>query len=636
MHSIPALFTRRPLLLLLMSLLLSCSLARASQTISLPVTIPFSLLETLVSNHAFPEQGQQITLIDKANQCIYLAASNPHISEENGTIRLEMQVLAHMGTPLAGNCYTPLDWQGFLVLYQQPTIIPGTWTLSFTTVKSELYGPDHEPVAVINLLWDFIESYTTTYFTESTIDLMPPVDSLKQFLLPLFPVDIQQNTLEMLESMQPGSVSVQSDALHFSILADVEDVYLHEHEVQAKKRDPESLARVVALWENWDALLSYLVVTLSKQVLANDERQLLMDTLLETRYRFVDELSEKTLTQDFVRQQFVAAWRALAPLFKNHLLQQTEASEALGYLAFVSASDALVVFDRLGPTFGLEISREGLIRLIEMLHENPAVLDYRSELDPELQRLFTPDGQNSDANDPVKSTPLPSPESRGEAPAHVLGQVLLNVNIFSARSALAADVPTFKEILKWKIPKDNITDYIARIRQLLTKESTQLLDKGTIPQSLQPMFRRMIVAMAWQESCFRQFIVENKQLTYLLSYNQSSVGLMQINERVWRGIYNKELLRWDISYNARAGCEIAALYLKKYALKDHKRAKTLTDETMARLVYALYNGGPAQYTAFFKRLKNKKFYKSDELFKQKFTWVTSDKIDQVANCLLGG
>ena len=149
------------------------------------------------------------------------------------------------------------------------------------------------------------------------------------------------------------------------------------------------------------------------------------------------------------------------------------------------------------------------------------------------------------------------------------------------------------------------------------------------------MFHQLIQAMAWQESCFRQFVVKDKKLTYLLSYNQSSVGLMQINERVWRGMFNRESLRWDIDYNARAGCRITALYLQKYALRDKKLSQKIDNKTMARLVYAMYNGGPSQYGKFLDRLKRNKLYQSDELFWEKYQWVSSGDVGKVSKCLVG-
>jgi hypothetical protein len=146
----------------------------------------------------------------------------------------------------------------------------------------------------------------------------------------------------------------------------------------------------------------------------------------------------------------------------------------------------------------------------------------------------------------------------------------------------------------------------------------------------------MIPAMAWQESCFRQYVVRDNKLTYLLSYNNSSVGLMQVNTRVWRGVYNLERLRWDIRYNAAAGCEIATLYLKDYALRERKGEMKPDNETIVQLVYAMYNGGPAQYKKYLERKRTGKLYSSDKLFQEKYEWVSAADWSKINKCLIGG
>ncbi len=200
----------------------------------------------------------------------------------------------------------------------------------------------------------------------------------------------------------------------------------------------------------------------------------------------------------------------------------------------------------------------------------------------------------------------------------------------------AAEPVDRQDILKWKVPKDNIDDYLKEVRKVLAESSSTLLARGELPGQFHGMFSNLIPAMAWQESCFRQFVVKNKKLTYLLSYNQTSVGLMQINERVWRGIYDRNRLRWDIRYNALAGCEIVDLYLRKYALKHSVWQKNPDTDLLSRVVYAMYNGGPGQYDKFLARVRADKHYRSDQLFFEKLQLVWAAKWQYIKECLIGG
>jgi hypothetical protein len=260
-----------------------------------------------------------------------------------------------------------------------------------------------------------------------------------------------------------------------------------------------------------------------------------------------------------------------------------------------------------------------------MLHADPELLQYRPEINTNLQKLFE--------IEPAEPNPSPAPPD-AQRNGSILHRIFEHLS-FSGTAMAAQPQPSFEDILQWKVPKSNVTDYLQRVEKVLDSSSISMIAKGKVPANAQKMYRVLIPAMAWQESCFRQFVVKGDQLTYLLSYNQSSVGLMQVNERVWRGLYSLDRLRWDIDYNAAAGSEIAALYLNKYALGDREFARTLDDDTLARLVYAMYNGGPSQYKKFLERLKTNKLYSSDNLFWEKYSWVSAGQMHKVSKCLIG-
>jgi hypothetical protein len=149
------------------------------------------------------------------------------------------------------------------------------------------------------------------------------------------------------------------------------------------------------------------------------------------------------------------------------------------------------------------------------------------------------------------------------------------------------------------------------------------------------MFQKAVYATAWQETCFRQFIVDKDKLTYIRSYNNSSVGIMQINERVWRGIYNMERVRWDIAYNAAVGIDILNLYLQKYALpkmKSLKGKEALDSDGLACSLYAMYNAGPAGFSKYVKRRSSGNPSKIDNHFEEKYTWVKKGQWERLGDC----
>ncbi len=628
------------LILTLQALLVLCvgNLSATAQIVKLPITIDYPLLQNLIISKAFHEKNESVILVDEGAGCIYLALSHPRVVEEKGFIRLEMEVSVHAGTPLLNDCLMPLVWSGYLVLYQRPEINDRTWQLSFKTYRSALFESNRQPAKIAAVLWQLIESRVFAYLNGITLDLAPPVNNLKAFLKPLFPPQVEKQTQAMLDSLRTGETGITPEAVTVQILADVHEVYKPEDSRFTETLSGVKLDEVVAVWEQWDSLLSFLIATMAKDLLTLEERQTLMDVLLETRYNFVENLGNQAVNHDFVRVQFASAWKQLSPIFRNHL-SPASSPQKFGYFSFFTAADALAVLDGLGPTFGIEMSRNGLIRLAQMISNDPTVLRYGSGVNPDMQHLFQIDAAPAQAPEQPDSPPdeeiieedlpLPLPPP---PPPEPTSQIL---NFF-CRPLYAGENRNVEEIRRWRVPETGLETYVKKVVRLLKAQAQTTVKQKNLPPAVRAGFRMMIPAMAWQESCFRQFVVRNNQLTYLLSSNNSSVGLMQVNTRVWRGLYDQERLRWDIRYNAAAGCEIAALYMKDYALRARKGQEKPDNETIARLVYAMYNGGPGQYKKYLERERSGKLYGSDKLFWEKYEWVSTASWDKISRCLSGG
>lgn len=77
-----------------------------------------------------------------------------------------------------------------------------------------------------------------------------------------------------------------------------------------------------------------------------------------------------------------------------------------------------------------------------------------------------------------------------------------------------------------------------------------------------------------------------------LESSTGDIGLMQVNRHVWRGFYDIERLKWDVLYNAGAGCEILARMMQYASMSQAKFDPVLISNHLARSAYAGYNGGP--------------------------------------------
>jgi hypothetical protein len=388
-------------------------------------------------------------------------------------------------------------------------------------------------------------------------------------------------------------------------------------------------------WQDWDAYSVYQIQSLIGQTLTADERGDLLETLLGTRYGFIQALTEKTLGRDLIGEQFTWSWQRLTPILRKHLVSQFSKSP-LNYLAFFTSTDALATLQKLGPTLGLDISRDGLTRLGKFLSVNQTepALEYSYAVNPDLRTLL---GFGAPLNDSGPAFDTQEIDIPGESKAEVIPYPAQLWQTFWLPSAYASEVPPggLESILPWIPNQDSMKPYLDQVKQVIEKAASDTLAKNHLEEKYHPFFRLLSLATAWQESCWRQFIKAKGKVRYIVSYNQTSVGLMQVNEGVWRGIYRPESLRWNIQYNALAGSEILEQYLQKHALRKMDPKNPLDPDSLARVVYAMYNGGPGEFQKFLKRDQTKTYYKSDELFWEKYVLAKQGQFDKVSTSPTG-
>ena len=615
------------------------------ETISFPLQLDYPFLRTLMIHSAFTDPAQTMVVTDPDNDCQQISLSNPGFKSENNLLRIEAAVHLKGGTLMGGDCLFPIEWDGYLVAHLKPRMSPTNWRLSFDVVDSVLLDRNRRPDSLVGHLWNLFEAPVMARMGRIRIAVNEPIEQLKPFLLSAVPEPDQARVNDMLASLRPGVVVSEPEVLKIQVVADISTVPPTGPSPPPPALTDKELDAFIDIWETWDSFLVQTMMSLMDMPLTSAERDVLMSVLLDTRYRFINELESKTPASsgDFVREQFVDAWGKLSPILKSHLTRQPSPN-SWGYLAFFTASDALAALDKLGPLFNIEISRNGFIRLARMLSENKALtLQYSMMVDPGLRKLLG-------MEPPLKITTPAFDEKRLEQEGPKTGIPPTSMNfrrwvIAELHRALTPGVcwagkagvsPSMEDLKQWLVTDDNIESHVQKIRIVLDAAIQENLQKSSIPDSYREMFQKAVCATAWQESCLRQFILDNQKLTYIRSYTNTSVGIMQVNERVWRGMYEIEHLRWDVSYNASAGIDILNTYLKRYALpkvKSLKGKNALDDNGLACALYAMYNAGPGGFSGFVKRRSTGKLSNIDKYFKEKYTWVNNGQWDRLHDCL---
>ncbi|MBI5521658.1 MAG: hypothetical protein HY910_03430 [Desulfarculus sp.] len=622
--------------------------AARAETVSLPITIDYPLLRDMVARQSFPGPGETATVVNQMGGCTLIEMSQPQVEPEREYLRLRSAITVRLGVSVAGKCLNPVDWKGFIELVQRPRLTAPHWDMAFDTVQSRLFDQDGQPAKLAQTMWDLIKEHVHAYLDRQTISLAPPMKDLTQFLPLLMDQASQPRMQAWMKSLRPGPLTVTPLALKADILMDVAPAAAPDAE-RLTISAPE-VERFIDAWQAWDAFLVYQINFLGRRPLTAQERRTLLDTLLETRHRFVAELAQDSPTRrDVVREQFVMAWQRLAPLFRRQLAEGGT-DRRLSYLGFFTAADALAALDRLGPTLGVDVSKNGLIRLIRLMEADSARqpgLEYSPAVDPGLRRILGlgPAPEMAGPAYPVQELPWSPPEPQPGETAPSPGRPddvpsdsppassrFLRWLVGTAWAAEGGQPADLKEIRPWVLMPDNREVYLERLKEAIRVASQKTVAKNRLDPRHQEMFSLLATSTAWQESCWRQFITAGGKITYLRSYNNTSVGVMQINERVWRGMYDLPSLRWNVLYNIRAGCEILELYLREYALQGNGKSRSLDPPTLAKAVYAMYNGGPGQLERFLKRQASNSYAMSDKLFAEKLNWVMSGQWDKLERC----
>ena len=621
--------------LLMVFLLVPAFAWSATEALRLPLALDYPLIRSLFHFQAFNKPGGKALLGDaKAGGCNNIELWGADLSPEQSLLKIGTNIKIKAGLKVFGNCVPFADWEGNLKILQRVWVDKNTRQLRFTTVSSNIFDKNGKPAKTGEKVWDVIRTTVLPFFDDLSIDLAFPVNELKTVLPLLVSSETRPHVEHWFNTLRLSDARVDKDAVRLDLLMDIERLP-KQKEVAAKELSPHEIELFSRSWESWDSFLVYQIESLIGQPLTESEQLNLSETLLDTRQGFIRVLSQKAFGNNLIREQFVWTWQRLATTLRTHLATKPSTS-LLKYLAFFTASDALVVLDKLGPALSIDIGRDGLLGLAQLLSEGRAepILDYTYAVDPGLRNLLGLGPPVDDSGPAFNLQEIDLPEEQEEK--------LTKNHYFPWRNpfvplAFAAEEQTapLEEVKQWIPSVKNIQPYLNQVKQVLEQATIDTLAQKPLEEKYQGFYRLLVLSTAWQESCWRQFTKTKDKLRYLLSYNQSSIGLMQINERVWRSLYRPESLRWNIQYNACAGADILNYYLCKYALKKMDPNNPLDLDTLGRAVYAMYNGGPGQFSKFLKRKETNSFYKSDQLFWEKYSLAKEGQFDKVSVCLIG-
>ena len=378
-------------------------------------------------------------------------------------------------------------------------------------------------------------------------------------------------------------------------------------------------------WRQWDSFLTFVVKHFGQDI-GGELRNSLCDVLLDGRYEMVQALSPAAGIKDPVPGLFLNTWKRLSPVL-NQALPGLSQQTAGQYRSFIKAADGLAAIGEVGFQLGIKKLSPDVFRGLARLLEPTGAVDpvaYNLDIDPQLRTLL--------GLGPPLSAPSPSSAVKE-------GRIYYPLPFFVAKSSIqarswfvsvaSAAEPGAINLNQSAPDEQNLKAYLSQVRDLLKELSDKVIIKSKLAEKYRPLYRNIVFAAAWQESCWRQFVRKGEQLTPLTSAT-GDVGLMQVNRNVWRGLYDIKGLTADIEYTVHAGGEILHYYLTRYAIR--KGEDKQPGGHLARATYASYNGGPGHLTRYRSPKPNPALKKVDDLFWEKYQAVSSGHELDVLRC----
>ncbi|MEM1190283.1 MAG: transglycosylase SLT domain-containing protein [Pseudomonadota bacterium] len=330
---------------------------------------------------------------------------------------------------------------------------------------------------------------------------------------------------------------------------------------------------------------------------------------------------------DPLRRLFLDTWTRLAAILAHAPLPAGDnADNLLRSASFLAAGDALRLADELGPAFGIEISRDGLLRLAGMLMAGDV---------------------------PARLTPLPLAEdrvlqelfgftaARNAAPPVVpVTDSLAWLRRLSPIAAARASDPDPAALLRELFPNsDNLDLYLGVVARLIDGTLASYWESSRLNTEQQALFEPLVRATAWKETCWRHYLpaqdnaLDSSQPRVIRS-GVGAVGMMQIVGRVWRSLFDLDRLESDVSYNLAAGIDILEHYFVDYALRRGEDEYPGGSDNLVRATYAAYNGGPSKLGRYRREDVSSRARAVDELFYRQYLTMRDTTWPRESRCYL--
>ena len=598
-----------------------CGMSEAGYATNLKFPISFEpdYLTKLLRETVFQDRPSLSVWGDETG-CNDLTLLQPIVSIDNDQLYVIADVTAATGWVIGGRCFSLINWSGKVKALQRADVIDPGGLISFSTVDTELLDDEGNRARVSNSIWKLAKDNVHTQLDKLSIDLIPAMDEIRSLLPSFLASSSLERAEKVVNSFHVESLALDTHKLSAWVEFSIDTLMVEVKPLPEKQLTQTELALFEETWERWDAFLGFVIKIAGRKILSEEQVDLLLETLIDTRYTLADVLTSRDASASAtVRDNFIRVWQQLAPVFRS-ISMEIKGAESLRFLSFIAAADALEAIDTLGPVTGWDITIDGLRRLARLLIDDPSVdpLEINPDTDSELRQVF-------DFGPVLELPPAHSIPDEENSLINWLDwispEAFANIGVKHRQVELNKMVPT----------RENIDQYLGLVERLLQNTGYGTLLVNPLSEEFHSLFRNLLYATAWQETCWRQYKDRRGKLRPVTS-SAGALGMMQIMPIVWRGFYDTRSLGNSIEYNAAAGGEILHKYLVRYAIRRGEHLKDGGVDNLARATYAAYNGGPRHLTRYRKSDTSASLKKIDAAFWDKFNQTRDHGALSVKNC----
>lgn len=616
----------------------------AAREIRVPIDVDHRFLHRLFLDQVYVDAGDTAHVWRDEGGCSEIILARPRIGSRDGHLNLDTAFDAKLGAGLGNWCVGVNQWHGRVDVLLAPSVHPRAPIVEFRVVDSHLYDRDGRRT-LSGAVWDWFKARVHPRLETIRIDLFTPLSELKLFLPLVISSESTVESQRLIDSVRIADATATERGMRLHLSFDLEPRPPDAAATTVPQPVPTLTAIEVERWQatldSWDGFLTFLIKRAGRDTETTELQRVLAELLLEARYDLLDALRpNRPHDADPVRPLFLKTWGRLAPVLRD-LSLGLPGEAALQYMSLITAGDALAALDELGPEFGFQISADGLRRLarmVEPLAHDPT--EVRLEVDPDLRALFgfgdplpvparrptpSPDEEAITEEFLQDDAASPTPEEVEVAPEMEPSSWLHW--ILRPAYATAPNPESLDRLYRWVPKRDEVIDYLRLVRPVLRHATAETQTAKKLDARWQEMFGHMVLATAWQETCWRQFVRASGKIDTIRS-PAGALGIMQINARVWRGFYDVEALRDDIGYNARAGTEILHHYFIDHAVKKKEHEAAGGVDNLPRAAYAAYNAGPGG----LRRYRQGSGHRIDRKFWEKYSEVRKGNELAVARC----